>query len=421
MGVVVSGQLMLPDGARGVKIAPGSLVIRDGRIASVELGLHGSPDFGGPQHLITPGFVDTHVHLPQFDCIGVDGLELLDWLQRVIFPAEMRWADAGFAGAMAGRVAKELLGVGTTSVAAYATSHHEGTRAAMAALADAGMGGYVGQVLMDRGAPAELCVPAREGLASAAKLESIGRIAPAVTPRFAVACSEEMLRGAGELARKTGWLMQTHLCETRREIELVAELFGGARYLDVYEAAGLLGARSVFGHGIWLDDSDRAKLARAGAVVAHCPAANRFLEAGEMDRAAALGAGVRVSLGTDVAAGPDRSMVRVARGMMETAKQVARARDGKGREGSAHRAEARCHASEAWWQITAGNAAAIGLTDTGVLAPGMWGDVVVIKPGRTPGGATWLGSADPLAAVLWGWDDRWIEAVFAGGTPARTD
>src|SRR5207249_3689179 len=151
-----------------------------------------------------------------------------------------------------------------------------------------GMAGYVGQVLMDRNAPADLCVPARQALASAAKLERKGRIAPALTPRFAPSCSEELLRGAGELARKTGWLVQTHLCETRREVELVAELFGGAKYLDVYEAAGLVGPRSVFGHGVWLDPADRAKLAKVQAVVAHCPLANRFLEAGEMERSAAL-------------------------------------------------------------------------------------------------------------------------------------
>ncbi len=71
----------------------------------------------------------------------------------------------------------------------------------MEALAAAGMSGYVGQVLMDRNAPAELVVPAREALASAAALKAVGRISPAVTPRFAVTCSEEMLHGAGELAK----------------------------------------------------------------------------------------------------------------------------------------------------------------------------------------------------------------------------
>jgi guanine deaminase len=274
----------------------------------------------------------------------------------------------------------------------------------MQALAAAGMSGYVGQVLMDRNAPAELLVPAREALASAAALKAVGRISPAVTPRFAVTCSEEMLRGAGELAKKTGWLVQTHLAETVRECALVAELFAGESYAVVYEKAGLLGAKTVLGHGIWLGDEDHARLRQAGSVIAHCPTANRFLEAGEMDRARALAAGVRVSLGSDVAGGPDRSMVRVARGMLDTAKQVRRGKD-----------EPRSvpGASECWWQITAGNADAIGLVESGRLEPGMWGNVAVIRPREG-----WMESVDPLAAALYAWDDRWIEAVLAGGKVA---
>ncbi len=78
MTIVIAGQLLLEDGPRRMKVSPGTVVVRDGRIESVSGEMHPSPDFGGPSHLITPGFVDTHVHLPQFDSIGVDGLELLE-------------------------------------------------------------------------------------------------------------------------------------------------------------------------------------------------------------------------------------------------------------------------------------------------------------------------------------------------------
>src|SRR5262245_66551996 len=101
MDVVISGQLMAADGERRAKIAPGTLVLSGGRIASVLTGLHPSPDFGGPECLITPGFVDTHVHLPQLDSVGRDVVELLDWLERVIVSAEVWVGDAGFGGAIA--------------------------------------------------------------------------------------------------------------------------------------------------------------------------------------------------------------------------------------------------------------------------------------------------------------------------------
>jgi guanine deaminase len=410
MDCIVSGQLLLPHRPQSVTLVPGTLTVRGDRIASINTGLHAHPDFGGPEHLISPGFVDTHVHLPQFDSIGADGMELLDWLDRVIFPAEAKWADADIAGAMATRAAKELLSFGTTSVAAYATSHHAGARAAIEALADAGMGGYVGQVLMDRNAPSELLVPAKESLASAARLAPRGRIVPAVTPRFAITSTEELLQGAGDLARKTGSPIQTHLSETSREVERVSELFNGRSYVDVYKQAGLLGPRSILGHGIWLGDGDHRVLNESGAVVAHCPTANRFLEAGEMDRARALAAGVRASLGSDVAAGPDRSMIRVARAMIDTAKQVRQGRGANPTPKGSGEHRGIPDAAECWWQVTAGNADAMGLAETGRLGTGMWADLAVIRPAHA-----WLRSPDPLAAVLYAWDDRWLEATLVGG------
>jgi guanine deaminase len=410
---VIAGQLLVEQGRRRAGLTPGTVVVRGDRIVEVVPGLHPSPDFGGPEHLITPGFIDTHVHLPQFDSIGAEGLELLDWLERVIFPAEARWVDASYAASMAARVAGDLLSCGTTSVAAYATSHHAATRAAIESLASAGMSGYVGQVLMDRNGPTELLCPAREALASAAMLEPRGRIRPAVTPRFAITCSNELLCGAAELAREKGWMIQTHLAETLREMEAVERFFIDLSYPHVYGERGLLGPRTVLAHGIWLDDDDLKYLRQFGCVIAHCPTANRFLEAGEMNLGRTLQAGVPASLGSDVAGGPDRSMVRVARAMIETAKQV--------KQGAASTPSDRAtdeevwargapDAREAWWQITMGNADSIGLDGAGRISPGAWADLVVIKPS-----STWMGSVDPLAAVLWGWDDRWIEATLASG------
>ena len=102
--LIINGTLLLPDGASSVRLGegPGHLVIDGGRIVHVDPARPSpAPDLGGEDCLITPAFTDTHVHLPQFDAIGVDGLELLDWLERAIFPAEMKWADTEYAAAMA--------------------------------------------------------------------------------------------------------------------------------------------------------------------------------------------------------------------------------------------------------------------------------------------------------------------------------
>ncbi|MBX3408332.1 MAG: amidohydrolase family protein [Phycisphaeraceae bacterium] len=396
----IAGTLMVPHGAEGVRLVEGTLFVREGRVEGMREGPPAAaPDMGGEGWLVLPGLADCHLHLPQFDSIGADGLELLDWLESVIFPAEMRWADTDFAREMSLRAARELLSFGTTAVGAYATVHHEGTQAAIDALASLGMRGVVGQVLMDQNAPGDLLVPASAALSQAMALRGCGGVMPAVTPRFAVSCSEKLLRGAGELAAKTGWMIQTHLAETERECDFVRAIHG-ASYVEVYRAAGLLTPGTLLGHGIHLDERDLSTLAASGAGIAHCPTANTFLNAGEFRLAATLHAGVGVCVGSDVGAGPDRSMVRVARAMLETAKRVA-LKD----------ASTPPTASWCWWRITGGNAAALGIAQGGTLVAGAPADLVLVLPTTD----AWTRAADALSALLYSWDDRWIKATLTGG------
>ena len=391
------GMLALPSADERVALAPGVMTIEDGVIASIECDDELSQ--ADRQRLISPGFIDAHVHLPQWDSVGVGGLRLLEWLERVIFPAEAAWADVDVARGVASRAIAGFDAAGTTGIAAYCTVHHDAARAAGELVAASGRRALVGQVLMDMGAPEVLCRPAAQLLDEAASLEHAGRMKWAVTPRFALSCSEELLAGAGALARERDAAVQTHLSETVEECARVAELFGGPHYTGVYERFGLLGPRSVCAHGVQLDDAQRDVLAASGTVIAHCPTANTFLGAGRMDLASLRAAGVRVAVGSDVAGGPDRCMVRVARAMLEVA--------GPTDPG------VRPSPAEAWWAITGGNADALGWDDTGRLAVGHVADVVVIEPD-----APWTRSPDPLGAVLWGWDDRWLRATLVAGRVA---
>ena len=394
--MILAGTLILPESDRSVRLAEGWLRIRGDRIAEVGEGpAPAAVDLGGPGAIICPGFIDAHMHLPQFDSIGVDGLTLLDWLERAIFPAEARWEDRDYAGDMTRRVVDQLLAHGTTGIAAYATVHHEATRAAIDALHESGLAAIVGQVLMDRNAPPELIRPPDQLIAEAQSLQGRGRVQVAVTPRFAVSCTDELLHRAGSLAKRTGAPIQTHLSETVPECRLIARLFDDTPYTEVYRRADLLGPRTILGHAIWLDADERRTLAQTRSIVAHCPTANLFLQAGSMDLAAHMDAGVRISLGSDVAGGPDRSMVRVARAMIETAKRLEHTPP--------------C-ASECWWWITGGNAGALGWRDVGRLEPGAWADVLIIEPD-----VRWRDAADPLSTLLYAWDDRWLRRTIVAG------
>jgi guanine deaminase len=403
--MIISGLVMRTTDRAAVRLTPGWLRVEGPRIAEVHDGpCPHTPDLGGPGHIITPGFIDAHVHLPQADSIGVDGLPLLQWLERVIFPAEARWQDADFAGHMAARVARRLLAAGTTSVAAYATVHHQGAIAAMNALSEAGVSGWVGQVLMDQHAPQELCRPAEQLAHEITLAQPVGRIIPAITPRFAVSCSAELLTAAAKAAHELSRPIQTHLSETPDECELVKRLHGFDRYLDAYSRAGLLTARTLFAHGIHLDAIERSALAKVGATIAHCPTANVFLNSGVMDRAALRAGRIPLALGSDVAGGPDFSMPRVARAMIDAAKYRLLAGLVEPRHADIPTP------AQAWHQITAGNAAALHLEDVGSLESGGFADLLVLKPGFDP-----ASHPEPLGGTLYAWSESWVIATMSSG------
>jgi len=399
--MILAGQLLLDEGGGRCRISPG-FVRTDGEqiVEVVEGELPPNPDLGGPHALISPGFIDAHLHLPQFPIIGAHGMPLLQWLRDVTFPVEAKWADVGHARSETQRAVRQLIAHGTTAIAAFATVHHESAAAALQIAGEAGMRGVIGQVLMDRQAPPELCGETQQLLDEAAalgeKFPASIRMAAAVTPRFAVACSDELLQGAASLSWEQRATLQSHLAETAAECELVTELFDGRGYVEVYHEAGLLTERAVLGHGVCLDDLDRSTVAQTGAVVAHCPTANSFLRSGTMDRAALRRDDVRLALGSDIGAGYERNMVRVARAMIEAAAQIgAEIPD----------------AAVAWHAITAGNAAALGWDDAGRLQVNAPADLVVAEPD-----IDWLGPpTDPLATLLFAWDDRWITEVLLQG------
>lgn len=294
------------------------LLIEDGRIAGAQTGDPGAgwrrEDHRG--RLILPGFVDTHVHSPQLDVIASYGTELLDWLNTYTFPAEGRYVDAEVARVGAARFLDALVAHGTTAAVVYPTVHRVSADALFDAAEARGMRLITGKVLMDRHAPDGL----RDDVASAerdcldliARHHGRGRLAYAVTVRFAPTSTPEQLAMAGGLCRADASLyMQTHVAENRGEVEWVAKLFPDARsYLDVYDRVGLLHPRAVLAHGIWLDDTDRAVLARTGAHIAHCPSSNLFLGSGLFDWPGALAAGVRVTVGSDVGGGTSLSTQR---------------------------------------------------------------------------------------------------------------
>jgi guanine deaminase len=349
------------------------LLIENGRIAGAQPGSQVPDDtWTRREHrgrLILPGFIDTHVHSPQLDVIASHGTALLDWLDTYTFPAERRYADVLEAQAGASRFLDALLAHGTTSAVVFPTVHKVSADTLFSAAHERGMRLVAGKVLMDRHAPEGLLDEApdrgaRDCVDLIDRWHGKGRLAYAVTVRFAPTSTPEQLSMAGQLCTAyPGVYMQTHLAENRDEVRWVHQLFPEARsYLDVYDRAGLLNARGVFAHGIWLDDDDRAALRDACAQIAHSPSSNLFLGSGLFGWRAAEDAGVRVSVATDVGGGTSLSMQRT---LADAYKVQALAGE-------------KLTAWKALHAATLGAAAALGLGDEiGSLATGCAADVCI--------------------------------------------
>jgi guanine deaminase len=418
--MILEGTLIRPNTSGRVELIAGQLTIdpQAGRIVQVRTiddaptaadSSPQPPDLGGhaTEWLVAPGFIDAHVHLPQFDAIGAGGLPLLDWLDRAILPVEARWNDPDYARDRVRAAIGRMLDHGTTAFAAYATIHHDATRAALEEAHALGLRAAIGQPMMDQH-------HARDSIRSTdALLEEAcalleenasrhgGRVEVALTPRYAVGCSARLMTGLAELARDHGALIQTHLSETRDEVELALKIHPASNYTAIYDQYGLLTPRTVLGHGVWLDDNERQLLAQRGAVVAHCPVANAFLRSGAMDWNLLDQCGVRLAIGSDIGAGSQPAMPRVGQALLRTV-------------GDLHPEGPIPDPAEVWWRLTRGNALALGWENVGHLEPGAEADLLVLRPD-----VAWSNAPDPLGMLLHSWDDRWLKAVIVAGRVAR--
>jgi guanine deaminase len=266
--------------------------------------------------LITAGFIDTHIHLPQTGMVGSYGEQLLDWLNTYVFPVERQFADPAHAAEVSDIFIKELLRNGTTTALVFGSRHKESVEAFFTAADKLNLRMIAGKVMMDRNAPDYLVDTAESSYVDSKALierwHGKGRLHYAVTPRFAPTSTPEQLALAGQLLTEYPDLyMQTHISENLKEVEWVKELFPERKnYLDVYDHFKLLGERSVFAHGVHLCDQECERLAETGSAIAFCPTSNFFLGSGLFNLPMAERHKVNVGLGTDVGGGTSFSILQ---------------------------------------------------------------------------------------------------------------
>jgi len=385
-------------------IIDGALVVVDGMI--VEVGKYSDMRLKYPDAAITdytdklimPGFIDTHTHFVQMEIIGMYGKQLLEWLSDYTFPAEQAFESEEYAARIANAFLKELWRNGTTSCLAYSSVHRQSADALFNAADKANMRVITGNTLMERNAAEGLEYSAEDSERDSRELiekwHGKGRSLFAITPRFAITCSERQLLLAGKLHNEfPDTYVQTHLSENKAEIGYTLSLFDGCKdYLEVYERAGLITDRSVLAHCIHLSDDEISRIANVGAIISHCPTSNLFLGSGLFNMKAADENSIHTTIGTDIGAGTSFSMLKT----MGEAYKVSQLRDYP------------LTAFDTFYKSTLGAAKALHLDDkVGSLQPKREADFIVVEYAAT--------EVERLRADYLKRTDRWcIENILFG-------
>lgn len=328
----------LPQAAIGV--TEGSIAFFDKECASVAEAVskhnvadYDSVDISKTTAFFFPGFVDTHIHAPQYPNSGIFGkTTLLDWLTTYTFPLESSLKDPKIAQDVYSRVVAKTLANGTTTAAYYATVHVEATKRLADICLKQGQRALVGRVCMDQNTPdyyrdASVEEAQKSDVAVVEYIQGLNKpdhVLPIITPRFAPSCSGAIMSWQGEYAQKNNLHIQTHISENMGEIAWVKELFPEcSSYADTYHQHGLLTEKTLLAHAIHLSDSELALVKQQKCGLSHCPISNSSLTSGEFPARKILNQEIPFGLGTDVSGGYSPSILSTARHGLLVSRHVA--------------------------------------------------------------------------------------------------
>jgi guanine deaminase len=276
--------------------------------------------------VILPGFFDMHFHWVQDDVRQMPKDSLLEWLDKYTFPTETKYAEKKYASKKASEFFKKLSQTGTLGGACYSSIHEHAIDAAMKNV----KGDFViGNVIMNMNSPEALTQGEDESLELTQKLIKKHGKRHAFTPRFAITTTPKVMKAGSKMADKAGCFKQTHLSETPGEIDFVLSIYRKlpgfekvSSYTDIYQKTGMLGKKSLMGHGIHLSGKELKVLHKTKTSIIHCPTSNapikeRGLGSGLFDFAKTEKEKVGWALGSDIGGGPFLSMFDVIRSFVD--------------------------------------------------------------------------------------------------------
>jgi len=367
-------------------------------------------------HLIVPGFIDTHLHFPQTQIIGSYASNLLEWLNTYTFIEEQKYKDSLHCQNMAKQFFSTLINHGTTTAAAFCTTHPESVEAFFTESHQRNMLMIGGKVMMDRNAPAELLDTPQSSYDNTKMLinkwHGVGRQYYAISPRFAITSTPEQLEMSKSLIHEhPDCYLQTHLSENKEEIALAKKLYPDCNnYTSIYQRYNLLGPNSLFGHCIHLSEKEMAIMSETKSVAVFCPTSNLFLGSGlfNLQNFLKQKPNVRIAVGTDIGGGTDYSMLKT----MDEAYKILQLQ------------RQRFSPIESFYQITLGNAQALSLENKiGTFGIESDADITVLDAKATSAMKIRMDTVKNIAEELFVLqtmsDDRSVAQVYIKGKPSK--
>lgn len=375
-----------------------------------------------------PGFIDTHIHAPQWPNAGLAlDKPLNEWLNEYTFPLEAKYQDLSFSEKVYDNLTKNLVDFGTTTAVYFGTIYPESNLVLAKMCNKNRQRGLIGQVAMDDPDMNPEYYLDKSAANSIAKTKrfidelqqqnqtNVIKQTPVITPRFLPSCSLEALRGLANLANQYDLPIQSHCSESNWENGYALEKYR-KRDATVLDECGLINNRSIMAHGTLLNDSDLNLFETNGVTVSHCPISNVYFGDGILPVKRILNHHVNLGLGTDISGGFSPSMYDNVKQSILSSQQLQSGVDTRIDAQKRGVPDSRITAKTAFYLATVGGAKAINLP-TGELKPGYLADLQIVENQPKPfQPAT---SDDIFENLMYATTQNDIKTVYVEGLQAK--
>jgi len=303
--IVTNGIVITVDGSRRV-LNPGAVAINGRDIVAVDTPAAIAGRYKGAQTIdasgkvVMPGLINTHTHaaMVMFRGLGND-LNLMDWLQKYIFPAEAKTVSPEFVRIGTNLALLEMIQSGTTTFADMYYFEEEVAKVTRAA----GLRGVLGQTVIEFPVP-DAQTPAdalKRTEAFAKQFAGDELITPSIAPHSVYTLDAKTLTAVSEMAKRLRMPIQIHLAETSAEIGMSQERHK-MRPVAILESLNFWASTTLAAHAVWIDDDEIALLKKRNVGVSNNPESNMKLSSGTAPVMKYRKSGIHTGIGTDGAA-----------------------------------------------------------------------------------------------------------------------